>query len=119
LAVIPLLLGSGYAQYAHAEAAPPWHQFWKAYQQYFIDPASGRVIDWHEGDITTSEGQSYALFFALVDNAVLYLTNCWLGPRMIWAKTCRPGAGANATMAPGDYSVPTTLRTLTFGLPMI
>lgn len=64
-AVIPLLLGSGYA---YAAAAPPWHQFWKAYQQYFIDPASGRVIDWHEGGITTSEGQSYALFFALVDN---------------------------------------------------
>ena len=42
-------------------------QFWSAYQQHFIDP-QGRVIDWVEGGITTSEGQSYALFFALVSN---------------------------------------------------
>jgi endoglucanase len=45
----------------------PWYQFWTSYQAKFIDP-QGRVIDWEDGGITTSEGQSYALFFALVAN---------------------------------------------------
>ncbi|QFG78947.1 cellulase [Acidithiobacillus sp. 'AMD consortium'] len=45
----------------------PWYQFWISYQAKFIDP-QGRVIDWEDGGITTSEGQSYALFFALVAN---------------------------------------------------
>ena len=45
----------------------PWHQLWNSYQAKFIDP-QGRVIDWDDGGITTSEGQSYALFFALVAN---------------------------------------------------
>ena len=45
----------------------PWYQFWTSYQAKFIDP-QGRVIDWDDGGITTSEGQSYALFFALVAN---------------------------------------------------
>ena len=45
----------------------PWIQFWNSYQVKFIDP-QGRVIDWDDGGITTSEGQSYALFFALVAN---------------------------------------------------
>jgi endoglucanase len=37
---------------------------WEAYAQHFLS-ADGRIRD---GDITTSEGQSYALFFALVAN---------------------------------------------------
>jgi endoglucanase len=44
----------------------PW-TLWSAYQARFID-AHGRVIDYTAGDRTTSEGQAYALFFALVDN---------------------------------------------------
>ena len=40
---------------------------WNAYQTRFIDP-QGRVIDHSAADRTTSEGQAYALFFALVDN---------------------------------------------------
>lgn len=40
---------------------------WQAYQQKFIN-ADGRVIDYRAQDHTTSEGQSYALFFALVAN---------------------------------------------------
>jgi endoglucanase len=40
---------------------------WSAYQSRFID-VQGRVIDHSAGDRTTSEGQVYALFFALVDN---------------------------------------------------
>ena len=40
---------------------------WNAYQARFID-SQGRVIDHTGGDRTTSEGQAYAMFFALVDN---------------------------------------------------
>jgi len=40
---------------------------WQAYASRFIS-ADGRVIDPQNGDRTTSEGQSYALFFALVNN---------------------------------------------------
>lgn len=40
---------------------------WQAYAVRFIN-ADGRVIDPMRGDMTTSEGQSYALFFALVNN---------------------------------------------------
>jgi len=41
---------------------------WQSFQTQFIAD-SGRVIDPYEGnDITTSEGQSYAMFFALVNN---------------------------------------------------
>jgi endo-1,4-beta-D-glucanase Y len=44
----------------------PW-SLWSAYASRFID-AQGRVIDPQGGEHTTSEGQSYALFFALVNN---------------------------------------------------
>ena len=41
---------------------------WQSFQTQFISE-SGRVIDPYDGsDITTSEGQSYAMFFALVNN---------------------------------------------------
>ena len=41
----------------------PW-TLWDSYAARFID-AQGRVIDHTVGDRTTSEGQAYALFFAL------------------------------------------------------
>ncbi len=44
----------------------PW-SLWNAYADRFIDE-QGRVIDHNAGDRTTSEGQSYAMFFALADN---------------------------------------------------
>jgi endo-1,4-beta-D-glucanase Y len=44
----------------------PW-PLWQAYTQRFLD-GQGRIIDRTAGDRTTSEGQAYALFFALVDN---------------------------------------------------
>lgn len=44
----------------------PW-TLWNSYSSRFID-AQGRVIDPQGGQRTTSEGQSYALFFALVNN---------------------------------------------------
>jgi endoglucanase len=40
---------------------------WNAYSARFIDP-QGRVIDHTAGERTTSEGQAYAMFFALADN---------------------------------------------------
>lgn len=43
----------------------PW-TLWESYQARFVD-GQGRVID-PMGSKTTSEGQSYALFFALVNN---------------------------------------------------
>ena len=52
---------------AQANTVNDWRQFWANYQRGFVDQ-QGRVIDWYEGGITTSEGQSYALFFALVAN---------------------------------------------------
>lgn len=45
-------------------AEAPW-PLWDAYSARFIDP-QGRVIDHTAGDRTTSEGQAYAMFFALV-----------------------------------------------------
>ena len=44
----------------------PW-PLWEAYTARFIDD-QGRVIDRSAGDRTTSEGQAYAMFFALVDD---------------------------------------------------
>lgn len=44
----------------------PW-PLWDAYAAHFIH-ADGRVVDPQVGSRTTSEGQSYAMFFALVDN---------------------------------------------------
>lgn len=44
----------------------PW-SLWSAYADRFID-VQGRVIDHSAADHSTSEGQSYALFFALADN---------------------------------------------------
>ena len=40
---------------------------WSAYQAHFID-SQGRVIDHTSGGRTTSEGQAYAMFFALADD---------------------------------------------------
>ena len=44
----------------------PW-PLWNSYTKAFLDD-QGRIIDRSAGDRTTSEGQAYALFFALVDN---------------------------------------------------
>ncbi len=60
LALSTLLLSSG----CHAQE--PW-PLWQHYTEKMMDD-QGRVIDHTAGDHTTSEGQSYALFFALVAN---------------------------------------------------
>ena len=47
-----------------AGAAQDW-PLWKGYTAAFMD-SQVRVIDRDQGDRTTSEGQAYAMFFALV-----------------------------------------------------
>ena len=51
------------AQAANAQAWP----LWESYTRYVVDD-QGRVIDRSAQDRTTSEGQAYAMFFALVAN---------------------------------------------------
>ncbi|XQF93863.1 cellulose synthase complex periplasmic endoglucanase BcsZ [Pseudoalteromonas espejiana] len=52
---------------AQTQQCEPW-QSWQVFKNHFISDA-GRVIDLgSKQNITTSEGQSYALFFALVAN---------------------------------------------------
>jgi len=52
---------------AQTKPSPDHARLWRAYASRFIS-GDGRVIDPQGGDRTTSEGQSYALFFALVNN---------------------------------------------------
>jgi endo-1,4-beta-D-glucanase Y len=58
--------GAGYAGAAQPAPAAQW-PMWHAYAARFISP-EGRVMDPDRGFMTTSEGQSYAMFFALVAN---------------------------------------------------
>jgi len=61
--LLTLAVGLGWLwQRAHA----PWTQ-WQAYAEHFIQP-DGRVVDITAGRRSTSEGQAYSLFFALVAN---------------------------------------------------
>ncbi len=43
-------------------------QLWHSFSTHFIDSATGRVFDPNGDQHTTSEGQAYALFFALAAN---------------------------------------------------
>src|SRR5881409_3271699 len=47
--------------------AQDWLPLWKSYAAAFMDNQI-RVIDHDAGDRTTSEGQAYGMFFALVAN---------------------------------------------------
>lgn len=53
------------AKPASADVCGPW-PLWQAYAAHFIQ-GDGRVVDFHAAH-STSEGQAYALFFALVAN---------------------------------------------------
>ena len=48
-------------------AGPTWPLLYQSYARAFLDNQI-RVIDRDTGDRTTSEGQAYAMFFALVAN---------------------------------------------------
>ena len=65
---IPILtLVSGLVLVAESSAAQDWPSLWKSYTAAYMDNQV-RVIDHEGGDRTTSEGQAYAMFFALVAN---------------------------------------------------
>ncbi|WP_035359306.1 cellulose synthase complex periplasmic endoglucanase BcsZ [Edaphobacter aggregans] len=64
LTTATLLLCFAFADLCRAQQ--PW-PLWESYALAVLDP-QGRVIDRSAQDRTTSEGQSYAMFFALVDN---------------------------------------------------
>ena len=63
LSILPFLMAADGCRSAAVQTWP----LWEKYAGRFIS-ADGRVVDPMRGDITTSEGQSYALFFALVNN---------------------------------------------------
>jgi endo-1,4-beta-D-glucanase Y len=72
LATLALALALAFLPAASAAQTPENPQtnharLWQAYASRFIS-GDGRVLDPQAGDRTTSEGQSYALFFALVNN---------------------------------------------------
>src|SRR5260370_19992484 len=71
----------------------PW-ALWNAYAAHFIDE-QGRVVDPQGGNRTTSEGQGYALFFALVDNDRLHFERV-----LVWTQTNLAG-GNMGTHLPG------------------
>lgn len=64
--VTGLLLLWATACAARGDAEAKWPD-WQAFSQAFIDE-QGRVIDWTADGRTVSEGQAYALFFALAAN---------------------------------------------------
>ncbi|MCC5870878.1 MAG: cellulase [Gammaproteobacteria bacterium] len=63
---LALMLLCGLAIGCHADEVDSrdW-PLWERFKQAFIED-TGRVIDWTDGARTVSEGQAYALFFALV-----------------------------------------------------
>ncbi len=66
LPALALLLGLLLPAVEGCHAQQPW-PLWESYTKHFLDD-QGRVIDRSAGDRTTSEGEAYAMFFALVDN---------------------------------------------------
>jgi endo-1,4-beta-D-glucanase Y len=62
--LVGVLLGPCIGEACHAQQ--PW-PLWKSYKTHFVD-RQGRVVDHTAQDRTTSEGQAYAMFFALVAN---------------------------------------------------
>ncbi|MEL0640911.1 cellulose synthase complex periplasmic endoglucanase BcsZ [Pseudoalteromonas aliena] len=62
-----VILLSSFNVNAQIEQCQPWNA-WQTFKKHFINQ-DGRVIDLgSEQNITTSEGQSYALFFAIIAN---------------------------------------------------
>lgn len=51
----------------NAKAQDSGWRFWDRYKAHFLS-TDGRIVDWSAEECTTSEGEAYALFFALVAN---------------------------------------------------
>ena len=64
--VLPLALALSALAFQALPAKASW-PLWDSYTAYFLE-SSGRIVDHDAEDRTTSEGQSYALFFSLVAN---------------------------------------------------
>ena len=63
MGVIALVLAFFLSQQG-CRAEQPW-PLWQHYRAHFLEP-SGRIVDHTDNDRSTSEGQAYAMFFALV-----------------------------------------------------
>ena len=72
----------------------PW-QLWHSYAARFIDQQTGRVYDSSGDQHSTSEGQAYAMFFALADN-----DRTTFDRALIWTRDNLAG-GDLATHLPG------------------
>lgn len=66
LVVAAVLALGGYVAWVEYQARKQWPH-WEAFYSHFVQ-ADGRVVDRTAQDRSTSEGQVYALFFALVAN---------------------------------------------------
>jgi len=64
--VLLLFFSISSSAFAAQSACAPW-PLWQDFARIYIEP-DGRVVDRGSDGISTSEGQSYALFFALVAN---------------------------------------------------
>jgi endoglucanase len=63
---LSILFACGSATATAAADKPAWF-LWDVYKTHFM-AADGRIVDWNSDERTTSEGEAYALFFALVGN---------------------------------------------------
>ena len=66
MSALCLVLWASLPALGGCQAPQPW-PLWESYTKRFLDD-QGRVIDRSADDRTTSEGEAYAMFFALVDN---------------------------------------------------
>ncbi len=95
---------------------------WDAYVAHFID-AQGRVIDHTSGDRTTSEGEAYAMFFALADDdrATFDRLLSWTQGQSRQQRSGKPSSrvalGPRATTDNGRRSIPIRQRTPMYGWP--
>ena len=88
---------------------------WQKYVQAYVEPGSGRVLDHQQGDLTTSEGQSYAMLRAVWQDDRPTFDKVWQFTRDLAAParrtTCSPGSSASAPTAATACSSTRAART--------
>ena len=100
-----------------------WPALYRNYTGAFLDTQI-RVIDRDAGDRTTSEGQAYAMFFALVANdrprfdGLLRWAEQNLAAGDLTAQLPRAGYGAATRTTDGESSTPTPRPMPTYGWHM-
>lgn len=98
-----------------------WPQ-WQSFKRDYVS-RDGRVIDPADSkNVTTSEGQSYAMFFALVANDRDAFGKLFYGQKIIWLKAIwllifPAGCGASARTASGAFWTAIRLPMRICGLP--